>query len=215
RSLAAAALLLCALATTAFDRGEAQEKTPRPPDRPARVLPGVQANGVIQLPDQWSLRPAGKQVELGDFPVNLALHPGGQWLAALHAGHGAHEIIVVNLKTQKVVSRVELDQTFYGVCFSPDGGKLYASGGEFEVVHAFDFEDGLLSKHRQLAVVPAKEKFIPGGVAIDSAGKTLFVAGPWGDAVCILPVDDAEKRVIVPFEKDSYPYTCLSSKDGR
>src|SRR5437870_5749673 len=95
-------VLLSSLCVAVFsDRGAAQEKSPQP----ARVLPGVRADGVIQLPNQWSLRPAGKQVELGDFPVNLALHPGGQWLAALHAGHGAHEIIVVNLKTQKVSSR--------------------------------------------------------------------------------------------------------------
>src|SRR5437868_3835398 len=128
-----AALLFGICAAAAPGSADAQEKAPQP----ARVLPGVRADGVIQLPNQWSLRPAGKQVELGDFPVNLALHPGGQWLAALHAGHGAHEIIVVNLKTQNVASRVELDQTFYGLCFAPDGNKLYASGGEYEVVHAF------------------------------------------------------------------------------
>src|SRR5436309_3200381 len=61
-----------------------------------RLLPGVQADGAIQMPNQWSLRPAGKQVELGDFPVNLAVHPSGKWLAALHAGYGDHEVIIVN-----------------------------------------------------------------------------------------------------------------------
>ena len=39
-----------------------------------RALPGVQPGGAILLPNQWSIRPAGKQLELGDFPVNLALH---------------------------------------------------------------------------------------------------------------------------------------------
>ena len=37
------------------------------------------------LPNQWSLRPAGKQLELGVFPVNIALHPSGRWLAVLLA----------------------------------------------------------------------------------------------------------------------------------
>ena len=43
------------------------------------VLPGLGIDGDVQLPNQWSLRPAGRQTELGDFPVNIALHPSGQW----------------------------------------------------------------------------------------------------------------------------------------
>jgi hypothetical protein len=179
------------------------------------MLPGIQPNGSILLPNQWSLRPAGKQIELGDFPVNLALHPGGRWLAALHAGYGEHEIIIVELKRQKVRSRVSLDQTFCGLCFSPDGRRLFASGGEFEVVHAFDFDDGLLSHHRELPIVPVKEKFIPAGMAIDPAGRTLIVAGPWGDAICILPVDDPQQRTRVALGKESYPYTCLVDQAGK
>ena len=54
------------------------------------VLPGVQRGGAVLLPNQWSLQPAGKQIELGDFPVNMALHPSGKWLAALHTGYGEH-----------------------------------------------------------------------------------------------------------------------------
>src|SRR5262249_40586467 len=160
-------------------------------------------------------RPAGRQLELGDFPVNLALHPGGQWLAALHAGYGTHEIVVVNLKSQRIASRVQLDQSFYGLCFAPDGSKLYASGGEFEIVHAFDFDDGLLAKHRALRVAPETAKFIPGGLTTDPAGRTLFAVGTWGHGVCILPVDNPEKRTTVPLEKGSYPYGCLTTKDGR
>ena len=101
-----------------------------------RVLPGVRADGSIQLPNQWSLRPAGKQLALGDFPVNLALHPGGKHLAVLHAGYGDHEIMTIDLLRQKVVARVLVDQAWYGLCFSPDGKQLFASGAEYEVVHA-------------------------------------------------------------------------------
>src|SRR6266852_7788746 len=130
-----------------------------------RLLPGVQATGAIQLPNQWSLRPAGKQVTLGDFPVNMAVHPSGRWLAILHAGYGTHEVAIFNTdkSQQKVISRVTMDQAFYGLAFSPDGKALYASGGEFEVVHAYDFEDGLLFHHRQIAVAAPKDKFVAGG----------------------------------------------------
>src|SRR5262249_4405772 len=97
---------------------------------PPRVLPGLQKTGEVRLPNQWSLRPAGRQMRLGDFPVNLALHPSGQWLAVLHAGFSDHEVMIVQLndKGPRVASRVTLDQCFYGLCFSPDGKTLFASG---------------------------------------------------------------------------------------
>src|SRR5262249_59718063 len=80
----------------------------------ARVLPGLQRGGKILLPNQWSLQPAGKQMALGDFPVNLALHPSGKWLAVLHCGYGEHEVATVDLKTEKIVGRVSVDNAFYG-----------------------------------------------------------------------------------------------------
>jgi len=140
---------------------------------PAPVLPGVRPDGRVQLPNGWSLRPAGKHLALGDFPVNIALHPGGQWAAVLHAGYGEHEIVVVELRRDKprVASRVSLNQTFYGICFAPDGKTLYASGGEFAVVHAFAFEQGLLSDHREIPVAAATgDKFVTAGVAVAPAG---------------------------------------------
>jgi DNA-binding beta-propeller fold protein YncE len=188
---------------------------PAKPAMPSPILPGAQPNGSIRLPNQWSLRPAGRQITLGDFPVNLAVHPGGEYLAALHAGHGEHEIIAVNLKSHRIVSRIALPQTWYGLCFSSDGKHLYASGGEFEVVHAFDFDAGLLSRHRQLAVANLTSKFVPGGLAVDAAGKTLFAAGTWGDAVCIMPLEAPEKRMTISLEKQSYPYACIPATDGK
>src|SRR5213593_932865 len=59
--------------------------------------PGRQADGSVLLPNQWSLRPVGRQVELRDFPVNIALHPGGRFAAVLHAGYSAHQITIVDV----------------------------------------------------------------------------------------------------------------------
>jgi len=177
------------------------------------MLPGLKANGTMLLPNGWSLKPAGKQVALGDFPVNLALHPGGKWLAVLHGGAGDHEIALVDLKKQKIASRVMIEQAFYGLCFSPNGENLYASGGENEVVHMYDFRDGLLSLHRELKIVEPKEKFIPAGLAIGDGGGVLAVAGPWGDAVALHPLFMPGRVKKLGFEKESFPYGCLFDKD--
>src|SRR6266498_2794245 len=119
--LSAAALLVSAYVGLKFaltrDRdngGEAPPKREAGPAHIPRVLPGTQATGEVRLPNGWSLRPAGRQIVVGDFPVNMALHPDGKWLAVLHAGYGEHEVIIIELKTQKKTSRVLLDQCFVG-----------------------------------------------------------------------------------------------------
>src|SRR5207247_3838307 len=133
------------------------------------------------------------------------------WLAILHAGYGTHEVTIFDTEKsrQKIVSRVMMDQAFYGLTFSPDGKTLYASGGEFEVVHAYDFEDGLLFHHRQIPVAAAKEKFVVGVLATDSSGSMLGAAGPWGDAVRLLPVESPSEGVTRSLVTESYPYYCL------
>jgi DNA-binding beta-propeller fold protein YncE len=182
-----------------------------------RLLPGLGPDGAIRLPNQWSLRPAGKQIPLGDFPVNLVLHPSGRWLAALHAGYGTHEVVIVDLlgNQQKITCRVPVDQAFYGLCFAPDGKTLFASGGEQEVVHVWDFDDGLLAHHRKIAMVNQNKIFVPSGLATDTDGKHLFAAGLWGHAVNIVPLDVPDKLRTVKLEKDSYPYTCLPEPGGK
>ena len=176
----------------------------------------MQAGGLMQLPNQWSLKPAGKQLEVGDFPVNLVLHPSEPTAGLLHAGYGEHEILIVSLDTWKVISRVSLPETFVGLCFSPDGKQVYASGAEKEVVHQFAYrQGGYLSDHVELRVAPPKEKYVPAGISLAADAKTLYVACPWGDTVCFLPTDPTAEPKHLALAKDDYPYTTLPTKDGK
>src|SRR4051812_9326244 len=107
--------------------------------RAAASVPGMMDDGSVLLPNQWRLRPAGKQIAVGDFPVNIALHPSGAFAAVLHCGYGQHEIIVIDVKAEKIQSRAALNESFYGLAFAGDGKTLYASGASDEVVHRFAF----------------------------------------------------------------------------
>src|SRR6266702_2610084 len=84
-------------------------------------LPGQQPDGAMRLPNQWFLRPVGKQIVLGDFPVNIAVHPGGKFAAVLHSGHGRHQITVVDVPAARVVGEVPVEEAFYGIEFSRAG----------------------------------------------------------------------------------------------
>jgi DNA-binding beta-propeller fold protein YncE len=146
-------------------------------------LPGYRPDGSILLPNQWSLRPAGRQIELGNFPVNIAVHPAGRFAAVLHSGHGRHEIAVVDLNQEKVVSRAPVRESFYGIVFSPDGRALYCSGAGDEVVHVFGFKDGGLTVQPDIRVRDTSQRGIPCGLAVSQDGRDLFVANVWGQSV--------------------------------
>jgi DNA-binding beta-propeller fold protein YncE len=151
---------------------------------PAKVeLPGPRPDGSVLLPNQWSLRPAGRQVALGDFPVNIAVHPGGRFAAVMHSGYGQHEIAVVDLKTETVVARQKINEGFYGLEFSRDGKRLYASGSSDEIVHVFDFADGKLSEAKPVVLRDRRERGIPCGLAVSGDGHWLYAANEWGQSV--------------------------------
>ncbi len=148
-------------------------------------LPGARGGGAVLLPNQWWLRPVGKQVALGDFPINVAVSPNGRYAAVLHSGHGDNEIIVVDLRTNHlgVVSRATVNEAFYGLAFSADGTRVLCSGAGDEVVHEFKFEEGYLTWQRGIKLRPAKERGIPSGLALSRDGKDLFVANLLGQSV--------------------------------
>jgi len=207
-SLAAVALVLCG-AVGLF----AVTQPPQPPgkDDPKpvveskpfeRVLPGLRKDGSVLLPNQWSLRPAGRQLELGDFPVNIALHPTGEFAAVLCAGFREHEVIIVDLNPARtrVIARAPIEQGFYGLAFSPEGRQLFASGAEHERVEVFDFDRGYLVKSRPIDVSVGKPnvKAVVGGIVFDTTGRDLLVASPWADAVIRVPLVNPENRKVIP-----------------
>src|SRR5271156_3916176 len=88
-------------------------------------LPGQRPDGSVLLPNQWSLRPMGRQIELGDFPVNIAVHPQGRFVAVLHSGYSHHGVMVVDVVAERVVTNALLEEAFYGKEFSHDGSRLF------------------------------------------------------------------------------------------
>lgn len=177
-------------------------------------LPGLQPSGDTLLPNQWSLHPAGKHMEVGDFPVNIALHPRAPYAAVMHSGYGKHEVIIIDLTTDQIVSRTDLRFTFYGLAFDKDGKRLWASGGETGVVHQFRFEAGNLTEPREIALETAGQRTCPAGLAC-TADDTLLVAGCWGDALVSVPLDRPEKAARLAMPKGSFPYAVQPARQSK
>jgi YVTN family beta-propeller protein len=160
-------------------------------------LPGLRPDGSVLLPNQWSLRPVGKQVQLGDFPVNIAVHPGGRYVAVMHSGYGPHEIIIVDIKAAGAIQRMPVHEAYYGLEFANSGERLYCSGSSDEVIHVFDFKNGVLTENQDIRLCPAKERGIPCGIAVADNGRDLYVANVWGQ--CISHVDLLARTNVAEF----------------
>ncbi len=184
------------LITGSLDCNAQAPKTIAPP---SRVLPGLQHDGFVQLPNLWKLKPTGSQIDVGDFPVNIQFHPSGQFAAVLHNGYREHEVILISLENtgRKIVSRTIIPQSFTGLVFSPDGKQLYASGGEFDRVHVWDFDKGLLHNARTISIEQEDRRMVAGGIALDAAGKDLFVTAVWSDAVVRVPLVNPDNRTVI------------------
>jgi DNA-binding beta-propeller fold protein YncE len=182
RTLALAALAAVA-ATLAACRHHPHGFTQRDLVAPPFNAPGAQPGGAVLLPNQWFLHPVGKQIAVGDFPVNIALHPDGRFAAVLHCGYGPHEIVIIDLRDSRLISRASIDESFYGLAFSADGRALFASGAGDEVLHRFTFADGYLGGHATLKLREVKERGIPAGLAISRDGSTVVAANVLGHRV--------------------------------
>ena len=177
---------------------------PQPPSASAQIrLPGQRADGSVLLPNQWSLRPVGRQIELGDFPANIAVSPDGRFAAVLHCGYGENEVVVVALPKGTVVSRVPVRESFYGITCSPDGRKLFCSGAGDEVVHEFAFANGVLSEHQVMALREAKVRGVPAGLVISAEGRNLFAAELWGQRVSQIDLVSRTKLFEISLAKDN------------
>lgn len=180
-----APLLLLALACSPAPRSSpifAELNRPATGAAPG-IWPGRRPDGSVLLPNQWSLRPVGRQVELGDFPVNVAVHPSGRFAAVLHSGYSEHQVMIVDLALGQVTSRFALHEAFYGLAFSQDGRTLVCSGAGDELIHVFGFGDGKLGNHSKVKIREPKQRGVPAGLALSADASRVFTANVWGDSV--------------------------------
>ncbi|GAB4311431.1 MAG: alkaline phosphatase family protein [Candidatus Sumerlaeia bacterium] len=156
-----------------------------------RLLPGPTTGGRVQLPNQWSLKPAGRHLPLGHLPLRMALSPDGRHLAVTHSGYGPQEIIIVNTgdakkQNERIVCRVQLPNLWLGLVFGPHGRSLYASGGKDDLIYRFTFDNGYLSARRSINLYKKGKRRHPAGLAVSRDGRTLFAANLLDHSVAVV-----------------------------
>jgi len=69
----------------------------------------------VMLPNGWSLTPAGRSLEVGDLPLNIAVSSSQKFMAVTNNGQGKQTIQLIDTKTEKILDNVEIPKSFYGL----------------------------------------------------------------------------------------------------
>lgn len=182
---------------------------------PSAVKPGPRPDGGTLLANGWSLRPAGKQISLGAFPMSAALTRDGKYLLILNARPSA--IVVLDAATLEETGRAPLADAWLGLTVSPNGKSVYVGGGSTASVFEFSLSpEGGLTPARTFAVVPEASRqpqdFV-GDVALSPDGRLLYAAMLTRDAIAV--VNPLTGIVIERIRTGRRPYRILFHPDGK
>jgi YVTN family beta-propeller protein len=176
------------------------------------VLPGKTAEGRMRLPNGWYITPAGKQIEVGDTPLNFDIDPDGNYAIVTNNGEGDQTVCIVDVKQGVVTQSLPVGKSWLGIKFY-NGGKNFAlSGGNDNCILLYSFDRGKAALADSIVVgKPWPDEGIwMGGIDIDEAAHLLYVTGKYDSTFyCFdLATKELRKKVRLP----GVPYTCLVSK---
>jgi YVTN family beta-propeller protein len=170
-----------------------------------------------RLPTGVRLDPASPLHDVGQMPLAMIAAPEGDRLVLLLNGWRDEGIQVVERTTGKVLQTVKLPAAFLGLAFSADGRTLYASGGNTDVVYAFDWTNGTATLRDSIVLQPrasprANGVRYPSGMAVSPDGARLYVAENLADSMAV--IDLATKRVAQRLATGRYPYAVVAAPNG-
>ena len=167
----------------------------------------------VLLPNGWALSPAGNSLPLGDFPMNLVVAPFGKYMAVTNNGQSKQTITLIETGTKSVLDEVEIKKSWYGLVFNPEGTKLYASGGNDNMVVVYSIENSKLVKTDSIVLgKPWPNKISPTGMALNNAAHKLYITTKEDSALYIA---DILNKNIKKIELGYEAYTCLLSKNNK
>jgi YVTN family beta-propeller protein len=161
------------------------------------------------------IQPRGRWLPLGTLCTAAAARPGHpREVAALCNGemdsqladpaHQSIRVVDVEGFTQQIIERPSL---FYGLAWSPDGARLYASAGQGTTVEVFDAADG----YKLRASYPTRGT-VTYGIAVTPDGASVLATE--SHAQSVVQLDAATGAVLRRFEVGTYPYAIVVTPDG-
>jgi YVTN family beta-propeller protein len=165
------------------------------------------------LPNGWTLSPVGKQLGLGDLPLNIVVSPNKKLAAITNNGQGAQSIQLVDVQLEKVVDSIAIDKSWYGIVFSPDNKFLYVSGGNDNRINKYTIKASKLVLSDSILLGEKwPMKISPTGMCINALNNTMYVVTKENNS--LYEIDLATKKFNV-YYLGSEAYTCVLSPNNK
>ncbi|MCC6588181.1 MAG: bifunctional YncE family protein/alkaline phosphatase family protein [Bryobacterales bacterium] len=178
---------------------------------------GPLEDGGFFLNSGWILRPAGKQIPVGTFPMASVATPDGKYLLVMNGGFNPPAISVIDIAAEKELDRVRVTDAWLGLALARNGKTLYVGGGSQSAVFEFNLSnEGKLTAARTFTVVPQAERkntdFI-GDVTFSPDDRLLYAADLYKNQIVV--INPQSGRVIETFKTGRRPYKILFHPDGK
>lgn len=171
-------------------------------------------NSTVQLPNGWKLSPVGSSLPLGDLPLNIAVSKSGKLMAVTNNGQSVHSIQLIDPVTKKQLDQAIVPKAWYGLAFSADEQKLYASGGHDNRILVFSTKNNRLTRTDSISLgKPWPNKIGVAGLTIDDARKMLYVVTR--DDKMLYAVDLVSKQTLYTYYIGAEAYTCVLSPNKK
>ena len=169
---------------------------------------------IVSLPNGWKLSSAGKSFGLGDLPLNIAVSNSKKFAAVTNNGVSAHSIMLIDVKSERVIDSVIIPKAWYGLAFSPDDQFLYAAGGHDNKIVRYEIIQNKLSKKDEIvlgAVWP--NRVAPSGITFDSMRQKIYVVTR--DNRTLYVIDAKTQKIEKQFGLDGEAYMSVLSTDAK
>lgn len=161
------------------------------------------------LPDGRALTPTGTSSVLGGFPVQVIAHSTLPVAYVANTGYSKRSLQVVSFDSGKVLQDLPRSEGFYGLALSPDGKRLYASGGATGMLEVYDVAaDGTLTASGQVDVGR-----YPAGVAVSPDGSTVWVTSYLDEAVKEIDASTLTVSRKIPLSRRAYGVVDLPARN--
>jgi YVTN family beta-propeller protein len=166
----------------------------------------------ILLPNGWSLSVPGESIPLGDLPLNLIASKDGQVLAVTNNGQSEQSIMLIDPQSFEIINKTVIPKSWYGLAFNDDHSRLFASGGNDNMIRIYNTSDNGLVEIDSVVLGEAWPKRIsPTGLTLDRKNENLYITTKEDSSLYkVNLVSHESKRLFLAHEA----YTCTFSNDG-
>ncbi len=183
--------------------------------------------GGYSLPNGWRITPLGKSLETNDMVLSAIAAPDGLAVIATHAGYNPHGLVVVDTKTEEIVQRIPLKSAWFGLAWSPDGKRLFVSGGNANSnrnptrapIYIFDYSNGRLSNEpsARLEETIGTEELFWSGIVHHRKKNILYAAnrGTGFGSGNVVAFDSVSGKMLGRIPVEMIPYDLAITPDGK